>query len=214
MLYLLSHIYFYIKKIINNIKEIIMLSLKGTKTEQNLLKSFAGESQATNRYLMFAKIAKREGYQQIAKIFKITAKQEIQHAKRFFRFLEGGDVEITACYPAGKEGTTAENLKAAAMGENEEWSKIYPEFATIAEEEGFNEIAQAFRAIAVAEEGHETRYKKLLSNLEKDEVFKKTTNVKWYCRNCGMIVEGEHAPEKCPACLHPQSYFELNIENY
>jgi rubrerythrin len=191
-----------------------MSSLKGTRTEQNLLKSFAGESQATNRYLMFSKIAKKEGYEQIARIFEITANQEIQHARRFFRFLEGGNVEITACYPAGKENTTAENLKAAAMGENEEWSELYPEFANIAKEEGFPEIAQAFQAIAKAEEGHEIRYKKLLANLKNGEVFKKPTKVKWYCLNCGMIVEAEHAPDKCPACLHPQSYFEVIPNNY
>ena len=191
-----------------------MPNLKGTKTEQNLLKSFAGESQATNRYLMFAKVAKKEGYEQIANIFEVTAQQEIQHARRFFRFLEGGDLEITACYPAGKERTTAENLKASASGENEEWSTAYPEFAKIANEEGFPEIAQVFTAIAKAEEGHEIRYKKLLANLENSEVFKKSANVRWYCRNCGMLVESNQAPEKCPACLHPQSYFEVNIETY
>jgi len=191
-----------------------MHTLKGTKTEQNLLKSFAGESQATNRYLMFAKIAKKEGYEQIAKIFKITAKQEIQHAKKFFRYLEGGNVEITASYPAGKESTTLENLKAAAMGEHEEWNEVYPEFAQIANEEGFAEIAQSFQAIAVAEKGHQIRFEKLLANLEKVEVFKKPNVVQWYCRNCGMIVEDYNAPEKCPACDHPQAYFEVNIENY
>jgi len=191
-----------------------MSSLKGTKTEQNLLKSFAGESQATNRYLMFAKIAKKEGLEQIAGFFEITANQEIQHARKFFRFLEGGNLEINACYPAGKEGTTAENLKAAATGENEEWREVYPEFAEIAKVEGFPEIAQVFQAIAKAEEGHEIRYRKLLANLEDGSVFKKTTKVKWYCRNCGMIVENEQAPEKCPACAHPQSYFELIPENY
>ena len=191
-----------------------MPNLKETKTEQNLLKSFAGESQATNRYLMFAKIAKKEGYEQIAKIFEITAKQEIQHAKRFFRFLEGGNVEITACYPAGKEGTTAENLKAAAAGENEEWAEVYPEFAKIANEEGFPEIAQVFQSIAVAEQGHEVRYKKLLANLEKGEIFKKPSEVNWYCRNCGMLVKSAQAPETCPACLHPKAYFEVNLENY
>jgi len=188
--------------------------LKGTKTEQNLLKSFAGESQATNRYLMFAKIAKKEGYEQIANIFEITANQEIQHAKRFFRFLEGDVVEITACYPAGKEGTTAENLKAAANGEKEEWTEVYPEFAKIANEEGFLEIADAFQTIAIAEKGHEIRYNKLLNNLEKGEIFKKSTIVTWYCSNCGMIVEAKDSPEKCPACLHPQSYFQLNTDNY
>ncbi|MCL2039500.1 MAG: rubrerythrin family protein [Bacteroidetes bacterium] len=191
-----------------------MPTLKGTKTEQNLLKSFAGESQATNRYLMFAKIAKKEGYQQIAKVFKITAKQEIQHAKRFFRFLEGGNVEITASYPAGKESTTPENLKASAMGEHEEWSELYPEFAKIANAEGFSEIAEAFQKIAIAEKGHQERFEKLLANLEKGEVFKKTTPVRWYCRNCGMIVEGTNAPDMCPACLHSQAYFQVNIENY
>ena len=191
-----------------------MASLKGTKTEQNLLKSFAGESQATNRYLMFAKIAKKEGYEQIANIFEITANQEREHAKRFFRFLEGGNVEIIASYPAGKEGTTNDNLNASATGENEEWTSAYPEFAKIAKEEGFSEIAQVFLAIAKAEEGHEIRYKKLLANLEKGETFKKSNSVNWYCRNCGMLVESNQAPEKCPACLHPQSYFEVNLENY
>ena len=191
-----------------------MPNLKGTQTEKNLLKSFAGESQATNRYLMFAKTAKKEGYEQIASIFEIIAKQEIEHAKRFFRLLEGGNVEITATYPAGSVGTTADNLKAAANGEHEEWNEAYPEFAKIATAEGFTDIAQVFKAIADAEQGHENKFRKLLSNLEKGEVFSKSQKIKWHCRNCGMIVESGQAPEKCPACLHPQSYFEVNPDNY
>ena len=191
-----------------------MPNLKGSKTEQNLLKSFAGESQATNRYLMFAKTAKKEGYEQIAEVFEITAKQEIEHAKRFFRFLEGGNVEITASYPAGKVSTTAENLKASAMGEHEEWTELYPEFAKIANNEGFLEIASAFEKISIAEKGHQIRFEKMLANLEKGELFKRNSVVKWYCRNCGMIVEDAAAPSICPACSHPQAYFQVNIENY
>lgn len=191
-----------------------MVELKGSKTEQNLLKAFAGESQARNRYEFFAKVAKNEGYEQIAAIFQETANQEKEHAKRFFKFLEGRDLEITATYPAGKIGTTSENLKAAAMGENEEWTILYPEFAKIAKEEGFSEIAVAFNMITKVEEVHEKRYLKLLSNLENSKVFVKDTKTKWYCRNCGYVHEGEKAPMKCPACLHPQSYFEEWKENY
>ncbi|MPN18227.1 Rubrerythrin [bioreactor metagenome] len=163
---------------------------------------------------MFSKAAKQEGYEQIAEIFQITANQEKEHAKRFFRFLEGGMVEITAMYPAGKVGTTLENLKAAADGEYEEWQDLYPKFAAIAKEEGFNDIAVAFNMIAKAEVEHERRYRKLLLNLETDQVFKKATPVKWYCSNCGFIVESDHAPEKCPACLHPKAYFQLQSDNY
>ncbi|GET28145.1 rubrerythrin [Prolixibacter sp. SD074] len=189
-------------------------NIKGTRTEQNLLKAFAGESQARNRYDMFAKIAKKEGYEQIAAIFQETALNEIAHAKRFFRFLEGGMVEITASYPAGVEGTTAENLLAAAEGENEEWTDLYPEFAKVAEEEGFKAAALAFRKIAEVEAEHEKRYRKLLENLENDLVFKKKKKVRWRCRNCGYIHEGEEALERCPACLHPKAYFEEENANY
>jgi rubrerythrin len=190
------------------------MSIAGTKTEQNLLKSFAGESQARNRYEFFAKEAKKEGYEQISAIFQETANQEKEHAKRFFKFLEGRMLEITATYPAGKIGTTAENLKAAAAGENEEWTELYPEFAKIAKEEGFNEIAAAFTFIAKVEAEHEKRYLKLLKNIEDGTVFKKDGKVFWKCRNCGYVHEGDTPPEKCPACLHPKAYFELEKENY
>lgn len=189
-------------------------SLKGTKTEQNLLKAFAGESQARNRYEFFASVAKKEGLEQIAGIFIETAGQEKEHAKRFFKFLEGGDVEIQAAYPAGKIGNTAENLKAAAMGENEEWSILYPAFAKTAEEEGFSEIAAAFKMIALVEVQHEARYLKLLENLEKGIVFEKEEEVYWMCRNCGYIHKGKKAPKECPACVHPQAHFEIKKENY
>jgi rubrerythrin len=189
-------------------------SLKGTKTEQNLLKSFAGESQARNRYEFFAKVAKNEGYEQIAEIFQLTANQEKQHAKRFFKFLEGGELEITAACPAGKIGTTSENLKASAMGENEEWTKLYPMFAEVAKEEGFNEISNAYKLIAKVEAEHEKRYLKLLKNLEDGEVFARKDKVRWVCRNCGYVHEGAKAPEACPACLHPKAFFELMPENY
>ncbi len=189
-------------------------SLKGTKTEQNLLKSFAGESQARNRYEFFASVAKKEGLEQIAGIFMETAGQEKEHAKRFFKFLEGGDVEIQAAYPAGKIGNTAENLKAAAMGENEEWSILYPEFARIAAEEGFNDVATAFTMIATVEAEHEARYLKLLENLEKGVIFEKDGEVYWMCRNCGYIHKGKKAPQQCPACVHPQAFFEVKNSNY
>lgn len=189
-------------------------SIKGTRTEKNLLKAFAGESQAKNRYEFFAKQAVKEGYEQIASIFLKTALEEQTHAKRFFKFLEGGMVEITASYPAGKIGTTAENLKAAAEGENEEWTKLYPEFAEIAKEEGFNEVASAFKLIAKVESEHEKRYQKLLKNVEENMVFAKKEKVRWVCRKCGYVHEGEKAPETCPACLHPKAYFELFVENY
>ena len=191
-----------------------MKSLKGTKTEQNLLKSFAGESQARMRYDYFAKQAKKDGLEQISSIFAETALNEKEHAKRFFKFLEGGDVEITAFYPAGKIGTTLENLEASAMGENEEWTELYPEFAKVAEEEGFKEIATAFKMIAKVEKAHEERYNKLLKNLEEGKVFEKDGIVIWKCRNCGYIHEGKKAPEKCPACLHPKTYFEIKKDNY
>jgi len=190
------------------------MSIKGTKTEQNLLKAFAGESQAKNRYEFAAKVAKEEGYEQIAGIFLQTALQEQQHAKRFFKFLEGGMVEITATYPAGKIDTTKANLLAAAEGEHEEWTDLYPAFAQIAEEEGCKPIATAFRAIAGAEKGHEERYRKLLENVMKDKVFERDDKVFWYCRKCGYIHFGTKPLKNCPACLHPESYFELLATNY
>lgn len=191
-----------------------MASIKGTKTEQNLLKAFAGESQAKNRYEFAAKVAKKEGLEQISAIFAETALQEQQHAKRFFKFLEGGAVEITAAYPAGVIGNTAENLKAAAEGENEEWTELYPMFAKVAQEEGFPEVAVAFTMIAKVEAEHEARYRKLLENLETGVVFEKDGEVYWMCRNCGYIHKGKAAPEMCPACLHPQAYFEVKKENF
>lgn len=191
-----------------------MKSLEGTKTEQNLLKSFAGESQARMRYDYFTKQAKKEGFEQIAAIFAETALNEKEHAKRFFKFLEGRPVEITAIYPAGKIGATSENLKAAAMGENEEWTELYPEFARIADEEGFNEVATNYRMIAKVEKAHEERYSKLLTNLEEGKVFERNSKVIWKCRNCGYLHEGTKAPETCLACLHPQAYFELKENNY
>jgi rubrerythrin len=189
-------------------------SLKGTKTEMNLLKSFAGESQAKNRYEFAAKVAKEEGYEQISAIFLETALQEQQHAKRFFNFLEGGKIEITAMYPAGKTATTKDNLLAASEGEHEEWSELYPEFARIAEEEGFKNISTAYKAIASAEKGHEERYRKLLENVMQDKVFEREDKVFWYCRKCGYIHFGTKPLKNCPACLHPESYFELLAKNY
>ncbi len=184
-------------------------SLKGTRTEQNLLKSFAGESQATNRYEFFSKVAKKEGYEQISIIFQETANQEKQHAKRFFRFLEGGMLEITATYPAGIIGTTKENLAAAAAGENEEWTDLYPKFAEIAAEEGFPKIATAYKMIARVEAEHERIYLKLLQNVSEDTVFIKDGKVWWKCINCGYVYESKKALEVCPACLHPKSYMQL-----
>ena len=191
-----------------------MKSLKGTETEKNLLKAFAGESQARNRYTMFVSKAKKEGYVQIADIFQETADQEKEHAKRLFSFLEGGELEITASFPAGLVGTTEENLLAGAQGENYEWTEMYPSFSKIADEEGFTAIAAVFRAIAVAEKQHEKRYNELRSNILKSNVFKKESKVVWRCRNCGYIYEGTEAPAVCPACAHPQSYFELLGENW
>lgn len=190
------------------------MQLKGTKTEKNLLAAFAGESQARNRYTYFASAAKKEGYEQIAAIFLETADNEKEHAKRFFKFLEGGMAEFTATFPAGRIGTTAENLKASAAGENEEWTKLYPGFANVAEEEGFGEIADAFRQISKVEVKHEKRYRKLLENIEKGKVFKKDAPSAWKCRNCGYHHEGSEVPDLCPACLHPKNYFELAMENY
>ena len=191
-----------------------MASIKGTKTEQNLLKAFAGESQARNRYTYFAGQARKEGLEQIAAFFEETALNEKEHAKRFFKFLEGGMVEITATYPAGIIGTTLENLKEAADGEKEEWGELYPEFAKIAEEEGFKDVAAAFRLIAVAEKSHEARYRKLYDNLQAGKVFESNGKIVWKCRNCGYLHEGEKAPQTCPACLHPQAYFEIKETNY
>lgn len=191
-----------------------MKSLEGTQTEQNLLKSFAGESQARMRYDYFASAAKKEGFEQISAIFAETALNEKEHAKRFFKFLEGRMVEITATYPAGKIGTTAENLKASAEGENEEWTDLYPAFADIAEEEGFAEIAMVWRNIAKVEKAHETRYRKLLENVETGKVFKRDESVVWKCQNCGYLHEGTDALEECPSCAHPQAHFELFVENY
>lgn len=189
-------------------------SIKGTRTEKNLLTSFAGESQARMRYTYFASAAKKEGYEQIAAIFTETADQEKEHAKRMFKWLEGGMVEITASYPAGVIGNTLENLKAAAAGENEEWTKDYPHFADVADEEGFPEIAAMYRNIAVAEKGHEERYQAFVKNIEAGTVFAKDEEVVWQCRNCGYIFVGKQAPEQCPACLHPQAYFEIKKENW
>jgi len=191
-----------------------MKSLKGTETEKNLLKGFAGESQARNRYTMFVSKAKKEGYVQIADIFAETADQEKEHAKRLFSFLEGGELEITAAFPAGVVGTTAENLLAGAEGENYEWTEMYPSFAETAREEGFDKIADVFEAIAVAEKQHEKRYNELRVNILASNVFKKETAVTWRCRNCGYIFEGAEAPSVCPACAHPQAHFELLGENW
>ncbi len=191
-----------------------MNSLKESKTEKNLLTAFAGESQARNRYTYFASKAKKEGFVQIADIFEETANQEKEHAKRLFKFLEGGDVEVTAAFPAGVIGSTAENLKASAGGEHHEWESMYPEFAATAREEGFAAIAQVFEAIAVAEKQHEKRYLGLLANIEAGSVFKKKEKVVWRCRNCGYLHEGTEAPDSCAACAHPQAYFELLAENW
>jgi rubrerythrin len=191
-----------------------MASLKGTKTEKNLLTAFAGESQARNRYTYYSSAAKKEGYVQISLIFTETAEQEKEHAKRLFKFLEGGDLVIEAAFPAGLIGTTSENLKAAAGGEDHEWQEMYPEFAKTAREEGFSAIAAVFEAIAVAEKQHAKRYYKLKENLDSGKVFKKDTASVWRCLNCGYIYEGAAAPQACPACAHPQSYFELLGENW
>ena len=191
-----------------------MQNIKGTKTEKNLLTAFAGESQARNRYTYFAKQANKEGFRQIGEIFEETANQEREHAKRLFKLLEGGEVEIAAAFPAGVIGTTAENLKAAAAGENYEYSEMYPDFAKVAKQEGFDEIAETFLAIAVAEKQHEKRYLALLHNIESNRVFKRDKKVVWRCINCGYLYEGQVAPEECPACAHPQKHFELLAENW
>jgi rubrerythrin len=191
-----------------------MSNVKGSKTEKHLMMAFAGESQARNRYDYFAGKAKQEGFVQIADIFAETALQEKEHAKRFFKFLEGGMLEIQAAFPAGVIGTTAENLKAAAAGEYEEWTDLYPNFAKVAREEGFEDVARLFEAVIVAEKQHERRYLGLLANVEAGTVFKKDKSVKWRCRNCGFIHEGEEAPRACAACAHPQAHFEVLAENW
>ena len=190
------------------------MSIKGTKTEQNLLKAFAGESQARNRYSFWASQAKKEGYEQICAIFLDTAEQEKAHAKTFFKLLEGGEVEITAMFPAGVIGTTEENLKAAAAGEKEEWEHLYPEFARIADEEGFPKVAAKFRFIATVEKAHEARYRKLLDNIQTDQVFKNRMETMWQCRECGYLHFGYSAPEICPSCDHPQAYYQLQQKNF
>lgn len=191
-----------------------MKSIKGTMTEQNLLKAFAGESQARNRYTFFASVAKKEGYEQIAGVFMETAEQEKEHAKRFFKYLEGGPLTITASYPAGIIGTTTENLLAAAEGEHEEWDVLYAEFGDVAEKEGFPEIVNTFRQIAKVEAEHEKRYLKLLSRITDGNFFVRDNEIWWQCRNCGYVIKAKEAPLKCPACAHPQSYFEPKKENY
>lgn len=191
-----------------------MADIKGTRTEQNLLKAFAGESQARMRYDYFASVAKKEGLAQISQIFEETAKQEKEHAKRFWSFLKGGMLEITASYPAGVSASTLDNLKAAADGENEEWTELYPEFAKIAREEGFEAVAKCFENISIAEKQHEKRYRDLYNNLMEGKVFKRGDSVVWRCLNCGFLHEGEEAPKVCPACVHPQAYFELLGENW
>lgn len=191
-----------------------MPSIKGTRTEQNLLKAFAGESQARMRYNYFSSVAKKEGYEQIAALFTETADNEKEHAKIFFKHLEGGSAEITATYPAGRIGTTTENLLAAADGEKEEWTELYPDFAAIADEEGFPKVATSFREIGDVESWHEKRYRKLLDNVENKRVFARETLVRWKCRNCGYVHEGPEAPDLCPACLHPQAHYELWVEAY
>jgi len=191
-----------------------MKDIKGTQTEKNLLAAFAGESQARNRYTFFASKAKKEGYEQIAAIFTETAENEKEHAEVFFKHLKGGMTEIKASYPSGKIGSTEENLLAAAEGEKEEWGTLYPDFEETARKEGFPKVAESFKEIAEVEEYHERRYRKLLDNLKKDKVFKKDKVVKWKCRNCGYVHEGKEAPKVCPACKHPQSYYEIWTEPY
>ncbi len=190
------------------------MEIKGSETEKNLLKAFAGESQARMRYTYFASAARKEGFMQIESIFQETADNEKEHAEIFFKYLEGGDVEIQASYPAGKIGTTSENLLAAAEGEKLEWGTLYPEFEKVAREEGFADVADSFKEIGEVEEYHEKRYRKLKDNIDGDKVFKKDSSVKWKCRNCGYVHEGGESPEECPACKHPQSYYELWVENY
>ena len=189
-------------------------SIKGSKTEQNLLKAFAGESQARNRYTYFASVAKKAGFEQIANIFTETAENEKEHAKIFFKYLEGGDVEITVSYPAGVISDTKANLEEAAAGENMEWTTLYVDFAKAAKDEGFSDVARSFEQVAKAEKFHEARYRKLINNVGNREVFKKKVSVKWHCTNCGYVIDGVEAPKECPACRHPQAYFEVLAENY
>jgi rubrerythrin len=191
-----------------------MADLKGSQTEKNLIASFAGESQARMRYTYFASQAKKDGFLQISKIFEETANHEKEHAKRFFKQLKGGDVMVEAAFPAGIIGSTAENLKASAMGENHEWSELYPGFAKTARDEGFEEAAKIWEAVSVSEKQHEKRYRDLLANIESDKVFKKDKPVVWRCQNCGYLHEGLEAPGECPACAHPQAHFELLAENW
>ena len=189
-------------------------SIKGTQTEKNLLKAFAGESQARNRYTYFASKARKEGFEQIANIFAETSENEKEHAKVFFNYLEGGDVEIVAAYPAGMIKDTKSNLEGAAAGENMEWTKLYADFAKIAREEGFPDVGNSFEQISKVEKFHESRYRKLIANMANGEVFKKKTTVKWHCANCGYVYEGTEPPKECPACKHPQAFFEVLAENF
>ncbi len=195
-------------------RKCVIVKLKGSRTEKNLLAAFAGESQARTRYTFFASVAKKEGYEQISSIFQETADNEKEHAELFFKHLKGGLVEIAATYPAGIIGSTSENLKEAAEGEKLEWGTLYPNFAEVAKEEGFKDIARTFRMVAKVEEYHERRYRKLLANVEQGTVFKRDASIKWKCRNCGYVYEGSEAPEKCPVCEHARSYFEVWCENY
>jgi rubrerythrin len=190
------------------------MDLKGSKTEKNIITAFAGESQARNRYTYFASAARKEGYEQIAAAFEETSDNEKEHAKLFFKHLKGGTAEITASYPAGIVGSTAENLESAAEGEKLEWGTLYPGFAEVAEQEGFMDVGRTFRSVAKVEAYHERRYRKLRANLEGSKVFKKDSSTKWKCRNCGFVFEDTEAPEKCPVCSHPRSYFEIWCENY
>ena len=190
------------------------MDFKGSQTEKNLLAAFAGESQARNRYTFFASIAKKEGYEQIGAIFEETLGNEKEHAELFFKHLKGGMAEITASYPAGIIGSTVDNLKAAAAGEKMEWGTLYPNFAEVAQQEGFPDVANTFRMIAKVEAYHERRYNKLVESIEQGKVFKKDQPIKWKCRNCGLVIEGAQAPEQCPTCAHPKAYFEVWVENY
>jgi rubrerythrin len=195
-------------------RKLTVMEFKGSQTEKNLLAAFAGESQARTRYTFFASVAKKEGYEQISAIFQETSDNEKEHAQLFFKHLKGGTVEITAAYPAGIIGSTAENLKAAAEGEKLEWGTLYPGFAEVAEKEGFKDVAKTFHMVAKVESYHERRYRKLLASVEEDRVFKRGSPIMWKCRNCGYVFEGSEAPEKCPVCDHPKSYFEVWCENY
>ena len=193
---------------------VIIMDFKGSQTEKNLLAAFAGESQARNKYTFFASVAKKEGYEQIGAIFEETAGNEKEHAELFFKHLKGGMAEITASYPAGVIGSTVDNLKAAAAGEKLEWGTLYPNFGDVAQQEGFPEVASTFRMVAKVEAYHERRYNKLVESVEQGKVFKKDQPIKWKCRNCGLVIEGTQAPEKCPTCAHPKAYFEVWVENY